>query len=74
MGDPGPQGPRVSIAFQVGWESGGGVALICAYSSPSLSWCRDPLAPLEETATPEGLDLPVLLVLLGSPVPLASEE
>lgn len=32
------------------------------------------MAPLEETASPEVLELPVLLVLLGYPVPLASEE
>lgn len=50
------------------------MALVCAHSSPALSWCRDPLAPLEKMASLDSLGFLVLLVLLVSPALLASEE
>lgn len=43
-------------------------------AAPSVSWCRDPLAPLDEMASLDSLDFLVLLVALGPPDPLALEE
>lgn len=50
------------------------MVLVCTYSNPTLSWSRDPLAPLDKMASLDSLGFLALLVLLVHPAPLALEE